>query len=281
MANIYWDGSPNYTSGNDGIAYFFPHWTVGGFAGSVATLKNPSRQASAHYVIEGNKAAQLVSENDTAWHCDNWFYNRRSLSYELVGWPGNPPSKATLDTCARLMAKASQNYFKGAKLVLGQNVMLHKMVSATSCPGETDITYLIAKANEILGKGTAASPTTPQPTPAPSKQLLDVDGSWGPATTRAVQKALCTYQDGIVSGQYYQDIGSSPGLHRSSWQLGTCGSDMVAALQRKTGANPDRYFGRKSILALQKYLGTTQDGVISMPSQAVMALQRRINQGKF
>lgn len=110
---------------------------------------------------------------------------------------------------------------------------------------------------------------------------LDVDGSWGPATTRAVQKALCTYQDGIVSGQYYQDIGSSPGLHRSSWQLGTCGSDMVAALQRKTGANPDRYFGRKSILALQKYLGTTQDGVISMPSQAVMALQRRINQGKF
>lgn len=159
--NKYWAGTPNYTSGNDGIMYLFPHWTAGGFDASVSTLRNPSREASAHYVIEGDKVAQLVKEGDTAWHCGNWYYNRRSIAYELVGWPGNPPSRKTLDTCAQLMADASRKYFGGAKLVHGVNVKLHREVYATSCPGETDVNYLIAKANEILGKGGSASYSKP------------------------------------------------------------------------------------------------------------------------
>lgn len=148
--SVYWAGTPNYTDGNDGIAYLFPHWTEGGFAGSVSTLQNPNRQASAHYVIEGGKVAQLVREGDTAWHCGNWWYNRRSVSYELVGWTGNPPSYDTLDTCARMMAQASRDYFGGAELVLGDNVMLHKWVSSTNCPGQTDIAWLVDRANYYL-----------------------------------------------------------------------------------------------------------------------------------
>ena len=148
--NIYWAGTPNYTSGNYGIVALFPHWTCGGFDGSVATLQNPDRQASAHYVIEGERVAQLVDESDSAWHCGNYYYNMRAISYELVGWPGNPPSYDTLDTCARLMAQASKRFFGGAKLVLGENVMLHKWVSSTDCPGETDIDWLVARANEFL-----------------------------------------------------------------------------------------------------------------------------------
>ena len=151
--SIYWAGTPNFTSGNAGRLFLFPHWTEGGFDGSVATLQNPARQASAHYVIEGTRVAQLVDESDSAWHCGNWYYNRRSISYELVGWTGNPPSRETLDTCARMMADASRRYFGGAKLVLGGNVMLHKWVSDTNCPGQTDIGWLVAKANEYLGKG--------------------------------------------------------------------------------------------------------------------------------
>ena len=148
--NIYWAGTPNYTSGTNGVQYLFPHWTCGGFDGSVATLQNPSRQASAHYVIEGGKVAQLVSESNSAWHCGNYWYNMRSISYELVGWSGHPPTYETLDTCARMMAQASKKYFGGAKLALNKNVMLHKWVSDTDCPGETDITWLVNKANEYL-----------------------------------------------------------------------------------------------------------------------------------
>ena len=150
--DIYWAGTPNYTDGNDGRLFLFPHWTEGGFAGSVSTLQNPNRSASAHYVIEGSKVAQLVDESDTAWHCGNWYYNRRSIGYELVGWTGNPPSRETLDTCARMMADASRRYFGGAALVLGGNVMLHKWVKDTNCPGQTDVPWLVAKANEYLGK---------------------------------------------------------------------------------------------------------------------------------
>lgn len=149
--NVYWAGTPNYTSGNYGIVALFPHWTCGGFDGSVSTLQNPDRQASAHYVIEGGKVAQLVSEDDSAWHCGNYYYNMRAISYELVGWTGNPPSYDTLDTCARMMADASRRYFGGAPLVLGENVMLHKWVSDTDCPGETDIDWLVSTANEYLG----------------------------------------------------------------------------------------------------------------------------------
>lgn len=149
--NVYWEGTPNYTSGNFGIEALFPHWTCGGFDGSVSTLQNPDRQASAHYVIEGSRVAQLVSEDDSAWHCHNYYYNMRAISYELVGWPGNPPSYDTLDTCARMMAEASKRYFGGAKLVLGENVMLHQWVYATSCPGETDVEWLVDKANQYLG----------------------------------------------------------------------------------------------------------------------------------
>ena len=158
--NVYWAGTPNYTPGNYGIEALFPHWTCGGFDGSVATLQNPSRQASAHYVIEGGKVAQLVSESDSAWHCGNYYYNMRAISYELVGWTGNPPSYDTLDTCARMMAQASRDYFGGAKLVLGDNVMLHKWVSDTDCPGETDIDWLVDKANQYLNGGDDLKPVS-------------------------------------------------------------------------------------------------------------------------
>ena len=155
--NVYWAGTPNYTPGNFGVEALFPHWTCGGFDGSVATLQNPDRQASAHYVIEGGRVAQLVSEDDSAWHCGNYYYNMRAISYELVGWPGNPPSYETLDTCARMMAEASRRYFGGATLVLGQNVMLHKWVYSTDCPGETDIDWLVSRANDYLGGGTGGN----------------------------------------------------------------------------------------------------------------------------
>lgn len=152
--NIYWAGTPNYTYGNFGIEALFPHWTCGGFDASVSTLQNPDREASAHYVIEDDVVAQLVRESDSAWHCGNYYYNMRAISYELVGWPGNPPSYDTLDTCARMMAQASKDYFDGAELVLGENVMLHKWVRATDCPGETDIDWLVDRANMYLkGEG--------------------------------------------------------------------------------------------------------------------------------
>lgn len=151
--SLTWYGTQNYTPGNDGRLYIFPHICEGWWDGSISTLQNPARQASAHYVVSGGDVAQLVSENDTAWHCGNWWYNRRSIGIELCGTTANPPSRETLDKAAELMADISRRWFGGAKLEHGGNVMLHREVFSTSCPGPTDIGYLLDKANAILGYG--------------------------------------------------------------------------------------------------------------------------------
>lgn len=111
---------------------------------------------------------------------------------------------------------------------------------------------------------------------------LDVDGIWGPATTRAVQSALGTPVDGIVSGQSTSlDRCNRGGLSSESWQHGGGGSYMVEALQSKIGVDADGYFGPASCRALQSYLGTYVDGYVDYPSNMVKELQRRLNDGTF
>lgn len=111
---------------------------------------------------------------------------------------------------------------------------------------------------------------------------LDVDGVWGPATTRAVQSALGTPVDGIVSGQSTSlDACNRGGLSSESWQHGGGGSYMVEALQSKIGVDADGYFGPDTCRALQSYLGTYADGYVDYPSNMVRELQRRLNDNAF
>ena len=111
---------------------------------------------------------------------------------------------------------------------------------------------------------------------------IEVDGVWGSATTRAVQNALGTTVDGIVSGQSTSfDSCNRGGLSTVSWKYGGGGSLMVRALQEKIGTTVDGYFGRGTCRALQAYLGTYQDGYVDNPSNMVKELQRRLNAGTF
>ena len=60
--SVTWYGTPNFSYGNNGRFYIFVHICEGWWDGSISTLQNPARQASAHYVISGSDVAQLVSE---------------------------------------------------------------------------------------------------------------------------------------------------------------------------------------------------------------------------
>jgi peptidoglycan hydrolase-like protein with peptidoglycan-binding domain len=126
-----------------------------------------------------------------------------------------------------------------------------------------------------------SSTTTPSAPVASGK--LSVDGYWGVATTKALQRRLGTTVDGIVSGQDAGNMASvnRGGLVSASWKTGRGGSQMVRALQRKIGVSADGYFGKNTCKALQRYLGTTQDGIVSSPSSMVKALQRKLNAGSF
>lgn len=137
--------------------------------------------------------------------------------------------------------------------------------------------------NVTNGSKSGGSSTSTAPSAPASSGKLSVDGYWGVATTKALQRALGTTVDGIVSGQDANNIASvnRGGLERASWKTGRGGSQMVRALQRKIGASVDGYFGKNTCKALQRYLGTTQDGIVSAPSSMVKALQRKLNAGSF
>lgn len=136
-------------------------------------------------------------------------------------------------------------------------------------------------------KGSVGKPTTSKPkAKAPSKPNskkssanLTVDGKWGKSTTRALQQALGTPVDGIISKQPRNGVSQS--LYGNTVSFGSGSSNVIVALQRKVGASADGKLGPATIRSLQRYLGTVQDGVLSRPSLVVKELQRRLNAGTF
>jgi peptidoglycan hydrolase-like protein with peptidoglycan-binding domain len=86
-------------------------------------------------------------------------------------------------------------------------------------------------------------------------QQIAVDGSWGAATTKALQRTLGVAQDGVLGPQTYR------------------------ALQSRIGTTADGAWGPNSKRALQRHLGVAQDGVVGPAT--VRALQQRLNAGNF
>lgn len=133
----------------------------------------------------------------------------------------------------------------------------------------------------------ATKPAEPAKKPAPAKKnVIDVDGQWGQATTRYTQKLLKTYQDGIVSGQLSSCKKYLPSALTSSWEFRLCGngSDMVKALQRHigmVGKDIDGFAGKNTVIALQKFLKNKNlykgaiDGIMGYAT--VVAWQKYIN----
>lgn len=104
------------------------------------------------------------------------------------------------------------------------------------------------------------------------------DGYWGNATSKALQDALGTPVDGVISGQYNT---STTRALTGKVTYGKYGSTVIKALQRKVGVKADGLLGPGTVRALQRHLGTPVDGVISRPSLMVEELQRRLNEGTF
>ena len=118
----------------------------------------------------------------------------------------------------------------------------------------------------------------------PKKEVLDVDGSWGTATTRYTQIMLGTVADGIVSSQPSANKKYLPNCHTSSWKfvlLRSKGSQMVRTLQNLVGANVDGKCGKQTVTAIQKYLKARgyYDGALdgSMGPATVRGWQRYVN----
>ena len=126
--------------------------------------------------------------------------------------------------------------------------------------------------------------TTPaKPTTAPAPAKLTEDGKWGKSTTTRLQQIFGTPVDGVVSNQWAMYKASNPGLISGwDWQAkpNGKGSMLIKAMQKWAGmpaSQQDGEWGPVTCKAVQKKLGTVQDGKVSNPSAMVKALQKWVN----
>ncbi len=84
--------SNNYSGANrpysNPINKIIIHVTQGSWSATVNWFENPNAQVSAHYVVRSSdgQVAQSVSEQNIAWHADNWTYNQISVGIEHEGY---------------------------------------------------------------------------------------------------------------------------------------------------------------------------------------------------
>ena len=158
-------------------------------------------------------------------------------------------------------------------------VQKHSDVCATSCPGKNFPFSDITGSSGSTKPGNAAAK---KPVSSKKKETLNVDGWWGIKTTKRLQQIFGTTVDGKVSSQYSCYKAQNPGLD-SGWEWEKkpdSYSLLIKAIQKKVGVRVDGHIGPKTIKAMQKWLGTTQDGYFSGPSTCIKALQKWANKQK-
>ena len=240
-----------------------------------------SRQASWHYQVDDKEIVQSFPDSAQCWHAGNRKYNEQSIGIEIcVNSDGD--FKKAVDNAVGLTKYLMDKY-----KISVDNVIQHNKTSGKDCPrylraGNKGVTWsdfkakLSDKKTGRVKKTVSKSKTSVKST---STSKLTVDGKWGKDTTRALQRALGTPVDGIISSQLRNSVTTS--LYGNTVRFGRGGSPMVRALQRKVGAKVDGYLGPETVRKLQRYLGTVVDGKLSRPSLVIKELQRRLNAGTF
>ena len=284
------------------------------YVGAISTAKNNAdyfaggnRNASAHFFVDENEIWQSVEIENSAWHCgggphsqgsggSSWGYklgNYNTIGIEMCcktidGKTCVP--YAVMENAARLVQWLIEAYG-----VDPAAVCRHYDITGKTCPAYIELDgHAVSGLDDdnwyrawclLVGKTQASTPAptpeTPQNPVTASK--LDVDGYWGTNTTKALQTALGTFVDGIVSNQYNVYKAKNPGL-TTGWQWVAkpgSGSKVIRALQKKIGANIDGIAGPETFKALQKHFGTPVDGEIWGPSAVVKAMQKALNEGTF
>lgn len=190
------------------------------------------------------------------------------------------------ETMSDIQIKAGQElvaYLKSKYSI--SKVQRHSDVGKTSCPGtnfpfDEIVNGQTVEGNTTVpnsGQSTATTVTDNQAV----KEQIGVDGKWGQETTRKAQKVFGTPVDGIVSNQYLVYKEKNKGLLASAFdwkeQPSKNGSVLIGAIQEKISVKKDGFIGPDTITGMQKWLGTTQDGYVSNPSEMVRAFQEWLN----
>ena len=238
--------SPNYgyptgtRNQNNITKIIIHHWGSDGmyFQSVVNWLCNPNAMVSAHYVVEGGRAACIVDWKNAAWHAGS-----RTVNCSSIGIECRPEcSDADFKTVAEVVA----SIWKG----LGKKVPLygHKDYANTACPGR-----YYKRLNELYKL--AEKYYNGEPAPEPKPDILDVDGIFGEKSVTRLQEWLGSYIDGEISGQLKSQAKYFTGITAVTYGGG--GSICIENMQKKLGFkndDVDGLLGMKTVSAWQKFL---------------------------
>ena len=242
---------------------------------------NP-RQASWHEQVDDTQAIQSFPDGVKCWAATDGRGPGNSRGYHIeicINSDGNY-KKAVENGAKRAAAKLKQ-YGHGIDRLKQHADFYNKNCPAQIRAGKDGITWSVF-VNMVKGfmSGTnSVKPSKPKPNTSTPKANLTVDGYWGKATTKALQKALGTVADGEIWGQYSGNQAAK--AITGGVKYGKGGSPVIKALQRKVGATADGILGKDTVRKLQSYLGTPVDGELWKPSAVVKEMQRRLNAGTF
>lgn len=250
-----------------------------------------SVQAYTAYVVgDGGRVYQVSPEGYVQWGAGSVANSRSPVQIELARTNNRAQFNKDYPVYVNLIRDSAKRW--GIPLTLdgaGNGVKSHLWVTQNLWGNHSDpYGYLsqwgVSKqqfaANLQTGLKENGSNVAPQP--APSKPTtsagLTVDGDWGKATTRALQRIYGTYNDGIVSSQYpWRNFYGR--VYSFQYSYYPAGSRLIAAMQRRLGVYADGKLGPATIRAMQRKLGTPVDGSISYHSLMVRAMQRKLNSG--
>ncbi len=92
------------------VQYIVVHDTEGGWDASVSTLQNDPQKSVQYIVGTDGKVAQFVTEDTTAWHAGNFFFNQRSVGIEHVGYANKPFTEPQYVASAKLVDYLAKKY---------------------------------------------------------------------------------------------------------------------------------------------------------------------------
>lgn len=223
----------------------------------VSYMRNNSSSTSYHVAVDDKEVVIAAPFNRNCFHAGDGRYgtgNRKTIGIEICySKTGGARFDAAEDNAARYIASLLKAYGWGI-----DRVKRHYDWSRKYCPHRTmDRGWgrFLNMVRSYMGLPAASIPSGSEGTASVGK--VAIDHKWGPATTRASQKVLGTYIDGIVSKQSKRAKKYLPNVSTSSWKFVNNpgkGSNMVRALQRLVGASIDGKCGPATVAALQRFL---------------------------
>lgn len=289
-------GSYNLSSRSGGVGaikYICIHYTggTGSAKNNCIYFSGGNRGASADYFVDDNGIWEYndPSSGKYSWavgdgHGKYGITNSNSISIEVVNNGGAFSAKEIA------YLKELVPYLMKKFNVPSDRVVRHYDASRKSCPAyyvdgtrwaslKASLVGVSAPSGVTSSSTPATKPATkPAAKPSTSSSKISEDGWWGNGTTRRAQQVFGTVVDGIVSGQTSSMTNCNKGgLQSSSWKRGSGGSLLIKAIQKKVGVTADGYFGPNTCKAMQKWLGTPVDGVVSGPSTMVKKFQAWLN----